>query len=924
MAALLTMAMGLALVTAPQPTGRWVGQDGHDYTSTSKGAQPSGYQDIRFSLGNLPPHLQITKITIGGDGGGIWNYPHTPGGAAIAIGRSPGARTADLYIEPYMPEKGRVFFITLVYDDGSKVEVHVRGGKADPNLRMPDAAMTAKWIGQERKDIVGTTLGVGPDGLQDVHLSVAKLDSDVEIKAIEIEGPERQRWQAGLNLKGHGSAEFLRDPKDRSKGDLYFQPERDFPGKRLRIVVLYANDRQDSTLVNTGRFEPNLPMPTLAVPTLVSTNVKAQWLGQDGTSGADPGDVHVSVTGLPSSREIAHAVLSDSAQGNWIHRANDRVPLLADPYAGSLTWRPGKDRSKADLYFSPHRDETKSTLTLRLVFADGSMAAASLAGGTCDLNRKVPAVAATSTRANPEDDLNDLANRFGTVTLGPGTYRLVQPLVLRNPVKLVGEPGAVLLFDQGEDQPLWTTAIKIHAPGTTLRGFQVRFAKPVRWRPDVSYGPAVIGTTDNLEPGYGQPRFGLEFTQLDIESAPVANLQGWEESPRLMRLMNAGDIHITKNRIKGGVIEFFGGPVECVDNDFRGTAPGTFSHGFIVGHNVHDLIVRGNRAQPVGPSGKVWRFLVITGSGHHVRIEENRIQKVGPRDDDTIPWANAPEIILTESYRISFEGRLAGISNDSRIVRVPLTQGETPRGGDFVSVLSGPHAGRWTRIAQTLTPTSFLLESPLPSGSEIISIANGFADFVMAGNLVDSRGGQRASNLVLAGNHYGSVVRNNRFMGGEAFRLLACPTESPMNWGWTHTLYLSGLFDENVIEDSPHGGIIAVEHSDAIKSNAGRTYMTLTMRKNTVRWTEPFLREFTRSEKKAPSPGLKLGSPLSRDPSELLVAADGEQFQAPAGTRPTEAMRVEAAIFNGRRVVRKAIILPVSPLEPAISRASSP
>ncbi len=98
MAALWTMAMGLALVSASHPTGRWIGQDGHDYTSTSKGPQASGYQDLRFSLGNLPPDREITKITVSGDGGGVWSYPYTPGAAAIVIFRPKRGHSADLFV----------------------------------------------------------------------------------------------------------------------------------------------------------------------------------------------------------------------------------------------------------------------------------------------------------------------------------------------------------------------------------------------------------------------------------------------------------------------------------------------------------------------------------------------------------------------------------------------------------------------------------------------------------------------------------------------------------------------------------------------------------------------------------------------------------------------------------------------------------
>ena len=57
-------------------------------------------------------------------------------------------------------ETGRPFHVLVRYDDGSTVEADLRGRKADPNLRMPGAAVAARWIGQDRQDWTGT----GPVG----------------------------------------------------------------------------------------------------------------------------------------------------------------------------------------------------------------------------------------------------------------------------------------------------------------------------------------------------------------------------------------------------------------------------------------------------------------------------------------------------------------------------------------------------------------------------------------------------------------------------------------------------------------------------------------------------------------------------------------------------------------------------------------
>ena len=132
-----------------------------------------------------------------------------------------------------------------------------------------------------------------------------------------------------------------------------------------------------------------------------------------------------------------------------------------------------------------------------------------------------------------------------------------------------------------------------------------------------------------------------------------------------------------------------------VDNEFRGTLPGTYSHGFVTGHWTHDLLIRNNRLSSPPPSGKTWRFLVLTGSSVSDRVEGNVIEGVGARDDDTIPWSNEPEIILTEGYSLKYEGKVLGLLGRRKLVRVGRTQGGDVQAGDVVAVLSGPDAGEW-------------------------------------------------------------------------------------------------------------------------------------------------------------------------------------------------------------------------------------
>lgn len=918
-----TPAFGLFLALATIPgggeadqslsiKGRWLGQDRHDYCGAEGNSiQPNGVQDIHIALSGLPPRREIVSAAITGHGSDEWQYRGVQNQFGAVLLRKPGATTADVFFEPNHAETGRTFCVKLKFDDGSVVDVYLKGGKAGVDLRMPDAAMAVKWVGQDRQDQAGAGPGVGPDGVQDVRIAISKLSQKDRLASILVEDASGVRWAFGPNPEGHHNAEFLPLEKDPTAGNLFFHPDRDLAGRRLTVTVTYANGKKDKATVAAGHTDPKLAMPTASLPRISSLTVKSRWLGQDGSAVTGAGEVHVALTGLPATRPIAAAVLSDSVRGVWAFRAGDRPALDVEEGAAPLGFRRGAARSTADLFFAPIRDESNATMTLRLVFQDGESAVASFAGGPCAPSLRAPPVDPSEALAKPGDDLNDLASRHGTVRLTKGEYRLNRPLVLHKPVSVVGEPGAVLLFAQGVGDAPWTTAIKIHAGNTTLRGFGVRFAGPIRWRNEVSWSPAVIGTTDNLDTVPNLPKVNLTFEGLDLEGPQKSGKDAWEEAPKLMRLVNASNGRIVKNVLRGGLVELFGGPWRFEENDYRGTPPGTFTHGVLAVHDPHDLVVSNNRAKPVGPSGKTWRFLILTQRGSNDRVENNVVEGVGPRDDDTIPSANAPEIVLTESYHLWFEGKPAAVSADGRVVKVGHLLETPARTGDIVSALSGPGAGKWRRIAQRLEPTVYLLDAPLPRGSAVVAISPGFAHEVFSGNTIDAKGGRAAGGFVLAGNHFGTVVRNNRIVGaGEPLLIMAYPSETPRLWGWSHAPFLGGLIEGNTLEDSERGAVIGVNHGGITKSNKGRVYMTLSLRGNTVRWSEPFLSRLSQSPLKRPAAGITLGYAQSLDPGELVVDEKDNRLVAPAGTPASSALKVNAAILNGRSVTNRAFTLP--------------
>jgi hypothetical protein len=893
---------------------RWIGQDEHDYVGPNNRPAASDVQDLHIELLNLDPAREVAFVDVTAQGN-QWHYNQQSFAWKAELKRSKGAPTADLFFEPGRVENGRAFHILVRYDDGRTAEADVRGKKANSSLRMPGAAVAARWLGQDGQDWTGAGPSVGPDGIQDARIQITGLSTKVPLKALGIDGPGGAHWEFGPNPKLASNAELVRDPKDQSRGDLYLEPQHDLKGERLKLTLhydlYYEHEIIDSASILAGRCDPKLRVRVTPLPKLTEGNLKSAWLGQDSRSPGGPGDVHVVVSGVASASKIAGAVLSDSVRGAWIFSGSDGVRLPADPMAEPLLVKPRPDRTSLDLFFNPCRDETEATMTLRLIAADGHSTLVRFPGGGWDPSRLAPGPDGSRIEAKPGDEIQSLLDRYGTVALSKGTYRLSRPLVLKRPVRVESDGSATLLFEQPAADAAWTTAIKIHCGNTSLRGFAVRFAGPVRWNWATSFGPAVIGLKDNFDERHDERQPNISITRLDLEGPPVENPREWVEAVRLMRLQHATSGVVAENVLRGGPIEFFDGPWQILDNDYRGTPVGTFSHGVFTGHETHDLVVRGNRTRADGPSGKTWRFLVLTGRSAHDLIEQNTIGALGARDDDTIPWSNEPEIILTEGYHVRYEGKVMALSSDGRFVRTGRLQGEPARTGDPVSLLSGPKAGEWCRIVQEIEPDAFLVDPPIPAGTEIVSISAGFVNQVYRQNRIDLRGGRRSDALVLVGNHFGTRVIQNHLLGGDhAFRLTASPSETPMYWGWTHVPFLGGVLEGNILEDCHQGGIFGVEHDPKnIKSNQGRPYMTVSASDNVVRWSEDFLSRRERADTKQPLAGFTLGFPPSHDPGELVVVASGNRLEAPSSHRRDPALLIHAAVYNSKRVVNRKLAL---------------
>jgi hypothetical protein len=901
-----------------RPVARWVGQDGQDFVSNNNRREPNDVQDVHVILSNLDPNLEITFIDILYQSGppAQWQYNVESFSWKIEVKRQKGSPQADLYFEPSSWEGARDYKMLIRYDGGREDQVPLRGKKVNHSLRTAQSTLTLKWVGQDGYDRVGTGPEVGPDGLQDARIQIVGISQKSPIKAIRIDGPGGAKWESGINPELLPGAEFWPDPKTPSTGDLFFHPSRDLNGQTLKVRVLYQNDTVDSATVKAGRSDPKLKMPELTTPKVHMPTVTADWLGQDGQDVNGPGDVHVRLSGLGDLPEPAGAVLTDSIRGAWVHRSPGDERLKGTEgweNNGPLTIRPGSTPGSLDLFFPPYRDATDANFVLRLVSKSGQTLIAKFPGGACDPTRRAPAPASTRTEVKPGDDLQAAVDRGGVVSLAPGTYKLSQPLILNKPTTLTAErKGVTLVFSQPSGATPWTTAIKIHCGNTTVNGFAVRFEGPIRWNTEVGYGSAVIGTTDDHDPQRHELKVGVVVSNLDLEGPAADDPSKWTGALRLMRFTNAKSGRIEGNTLRGGPIEFFNGPWICQNNVCIGTQPGTFSYGVFAGHNTNDVVIRGNRVKPVEPSGKVWRFVVLTQNGYNDRVEQNEVENIGEIDGDGVPRINAPEIIITESYRVSYEGKVRALSPDGLLLRTGRLQGVDFRPGDVVSLLTGPAAGQWRRVAQPLDPTTLLVDAPIPQGTEHISVVRGFVNDRIAGNRIDVSRSRTSMCLLLPGNHFGLVIEKNHMIGGaESLSCSACPTESPVFWGWTHAPVMGAVIRDNVFEDSMIGTTLGVNHDPKfVKATTGRVYMSALFEGNEVRWSAPFLARRSDTTDKRPLRGVTLGFPHARDPREFQIIAARNTLNAPAGRKLGPSLVVHAAEFNKQPLLNKTFSLP--------------
>ena len=835
-------------------TPTWIGQDGSDFVGTVAGS-PNDYQDIHIHLSGLSSSSTnpVSAIHVQRYGGATWEY--TPSSSTNAFFQASGGNPeqGDLYLEPYFNDPTNYWYelIRVFYVDGSKEDYTTlhSGTPVDANLRDPGRGLSAQWLGQDGNDWTGNGPSVGPDGIQDFHLKVSNISTGGIVSSLVLTanpGPSAQSWQIGTNPQGYSNAELLnRVTSGGTDTANYFgNPSSSLSnGAPLTLQLTYSDQNRggktDTVPISAGLTVGNID-PTLAMPLTSVTNFAAATAHSTAQDAGYPGFSHIVLdTLLPNPETTATvqaAVLSDQTGTTWVYGSTT-------PYTGASPLSMSYDPNSGTFSYPPVRDESSAKLTLRLLFTDGAQAVAQVAGTTSDPKRRDTPVGTSSTNVNTAAQLvNAVSSHVANIHLAARTYNLSAPLNLNYPVKITAAPGARLVFSPSPSNPSWTNAsgaIGVGASHVSLDRFAIRFTgDSASWAYTGSTTRAVIQSAGNGNGG----KVDLSFTNLNIQ-APAAHTAG-EEAVHLMNFDSSDSGQIVGNTLKGGTISLWSGPWQILNNDYQGTPSNTVSYSVFFIRSEHDVLIQGNHLHSVAPAGVTYRFLLFgasdTGRGFNDVIQNNTVN--GGIGRPTTDSSNNPEIILTEQFQPRFQGNPSAISPDRYVVQVPYMRGPTAMTGDVVAILSGSQAGQWRPIAQALSPTQYLLDSPLPSGSPVIAITRGWINDTYQGNTIDLTGTNPGNAaLILGGSHFNTQVRNNTFKGATAINISATPTEgafsgtNPPDWGWTHLPIFGVAIDGNTFQDA--GLSLNVDHSRYIKSNRGRVYFTGSFTNNAITWS---------------------------------------------------------------------------------------
>lgn len=296
-------------------------------------------------------------------------------------------------------------------------------------------------LGQDGHDVANAfyspTPSAGPDGVQDVHIALSNLPTNLAIDHVEVD-----RVGGGGLYRSDGSPWSWTSVVSRAStgqngysgsADVFFQPNPNVVdvNQAYQFDIYYVGQKAPVTVFVNVTDNPRLAMPGAPSPPAP----RAISLGQDGhdlanafnapTPSAGPDglqDVHVVLLNLPTSVAIDHVVV-DRVGGGGLYRSDGSpyswTSVVTQASAGS-----GAFADTADVYFQPNPNviDLNQKYQLNIYYVGQTAPATVFVNVTDNPLLAVPATPApaTPTAVSLGQDGHDVANTVSSPTPAGG------------------------------------------------------------------------------------------------------------------------------------------------------------------------------------------------------------------------------------------------------------------------------------------------------------------------------------------------------------------------------------------------------------------------------------------------------------------------------------------------------------------------
>jgi hypothetical protein len=193
--------------------------------------------------------------------GVVYEYRVGATGAYVPLGTATSFTPAALAVGPNVVSVHAVDVAGNVGPDATVV------------LTVAPLAITGTWIGQDGSDYVGPRSTPGPDGIQDIHLTLGNLRPDHAITALTVTGYGGGIWD--YNVPSNNWRAAVVRAAGATKADVYIQPYRVETGRRFDVRVTYDDGVTSSVSIMGKTASPTLRVVASKPSVVVVPSVRA-------------------------------------------------------------------------------------------------------------------------------------------------------------------------------------------------------------------------------------------------------------------------------------------------------------------------------------------------------------------------------------------------------------------------------------------------------------------------------------------------------------------------------------------------------------------------------------------------------------------------------------------------------------------------